>query len=179
MKYLIALLALMTIAQAQDYPAVAYRLHGNSWGGWTLYDDRGAGKAVGIISATVTWEQVESFVSTGDVAAVRAEITQAEQLKKSPELRATENAYMYLCQLIAGSSVKLTIPELIAAGAALGQSNYDLYKAYKDNVEMVNQAGIRCGGLQWWDDCASHPEIPEAANGFIDIIKLEVSHANP
>jgi hypothetical protein len=99
----------------------------------------------------------QSLVDAAQVE-ILAEAERARQAAKSLVVRTAENRFLALCDTLTGltTHVKLSFEAITTILAAMPpeQSIVLSLQLLAIDAELKREAG-----LQWWDDCAWHPEL--------------------
>lgn len=128
---------------------------------WTYVDEeQEAVDAEGnVTTATVTNKYIRKNVSEMTSFTKLYPLSEDErQAAKSLTLREVEQNFMNLCAQL-GSQEKLGFSEISAILDDMEDRNAAIVLSLK--LLAIDAEGKREGGLNWWDDCAVHPELAE------------------
>ena len=131
--------------------------------------DPETGEEVAVMSAVADkyhkWNGVELVAMTDSERterdaydlALAAVAEAARQAAKSDALKAVENNFYTLCAAL-GLAGKPTFAEINAALTAMQSSDPDTAVVLSLKLLAIDAEGKREGGLEWWDDAATHAE---------------------
>ena len=83
----------------------------------------------------------------------------ARQAAKPVKLKAVENAFLDLCNTLAGSYDKLDFATINQTLEAMMETDANTATVLSLRLLAIDAEAKREGGLNWWDDCALHTEI--------------------
>ena len=92
-------------------------------------------------------------------AAERAAAEIQRQLDKPLELKHVENDFLSVCEQLTGSKAKLGFADLETIIANLMVTDPTTATMLTLKLLTINSAGVRTGGIMWWDDVIWHDSL--------------------